>query len=226
MTTRQNHESGNTLVSSHYNETYDYDDNFVEALSANSFKKSENSTVTPFKTDTQNDTIWGETKESTLQMSKPTSGLTKITINTAGGDPKMEQDLVFVQQKSVGVEQSYNDNNQNTTNVVIKRVGGDEIKVNQGQKKVSSRVEVLPGIRVPEGQVNVANVLKTSLSDSNNSSRAVEMFNTRKIRSARFQKVSYGTNNEEELEYDYYGSEDDLEAVSKNKNGTYSQKIR
>ena len=98
----------------------------------------------PFNTQTTNDAIWGEDEKATLHVDKEDNktGLTKITINTSGGDPKIE-DVTHSQiggirpltDPGVTIESNYQndgqgDGGQGETNVTIKRIGGDEIKVN------------------------------------------------------------------------------------------------
>ena len=71
------------------------------------------------------------------------TGLTKITINTIGGDPKVEEinsqfgGIRPISDPGVTIESNYQNENQGEaqTNVTIKRIGGDEIKVNNGRFK-------------------------------------------------------------------------------------------
>ena len=99
----------------------------------------------PFKTTTTNDAIWGEDEKATLHVDQEDNktGLTKITINTIGGDPKVEEinsqfgGIRPISDPGVTIESNYQNENQGEaqTNVTIKRIGGDEIKVNNGRFK-------------------------------------------------------------------------------------------
>merc|ERR1712066_217213 len=112
-----------------------------------------------------------------------------------------------ISDPGVTIESNYQneEKGQGETNVTIKRIGGDEIKVNNsgatqpsmlGRPNVKPRgnkIEVRPGIRVTQGAADMAMAMKSALGGGSKSgSRAQEMFLARKSRSKQFEKISIG----------------------------------
>lgn len=106
------------------------------------------------------------------------------------------------------------------TNVTIKRIGGDEVKLTSDQNEpgspqnLTTRTLKSSKIDMP-GISQLANALNSGVKNEGKKNRAAQMFQARKARSERFQSVGYGTNEEEKLvarkEYEYWRKFQDLD---------------
>ena len=170
-----------SFIASNYSQSYtESNQTFNQTITSQSTQMTGGSQ--PFHTKTDNDAIWGNQSSASMHMTSDNrqdgSGLTKITINTGGGGPVVENNIENQQHQpdsnnqadGVTFESNYGNPEQNTS-VTIKRIGGDEIKVNEQstKSKRSNKIEVMPGLSLTESNVCLANVMKAGVGETKQS---------------------------------------------------------